>query len=202
MAWSNTSSNSAAPASNSSGGSGSSGGSNSSGGFGSSAARTPPAASARRAARTPLALAPQAGRAQWPERCVRHRQEGGPRTCRHRHHARVPAGRSRRNRHRLDILWRGGDQQPRDRRATTISVTDVGNGKTYSASVVGYNRTKDIAVLQLHGASGLNTATIGNSSSCRWARTSSASAMPGDRWHPQRRRRHGDGAQSIDHRQR
>jgi S1-C subfamily serine protease len=49
--------------------------------------------------------------------------------------------------------------------ATTISVTDVGNGKTYSASVVGYNRTKDIAVLQLHGASGLNIATIGDSSS-------------------------------------
>ena len=48
--------------------------------------------------------------------------------------------------------------------ATTISVTDVGNGKTYSASVVGYNRTKDIAVLQLHGASGLQTASIGNSS--------------------------------------
>jgi len=49
--------------------------------------------------------------------------------------------------------------------ATTISVTDVGNGKTYSAGVVGYNRTKDIAVLQLHGASGLNIATIGDSSS-------------------------------------
>ena len=48
--------------------------------------------------------------------------------------------------------------------ATTISVTDVGNGKTYSASVVGYNRTKDIAVLQLHDASGLQTATIGDSS--------------------------------------
>jgi S1-C subfamily serine protease len=48
--------------------------------------------------------------------------------------------------------------------ATTISVTDIGNGKTYSASVVGYNRTKDIAVLQLHGASGLQTATIGDSS--------------------------------------
>jgi S1-C subfamily serine protease len=47
--------------------------------------------------------------------------------------------------------------------ATTISVTDVGNGQTYSASVVGYNRTNDIAVLQLHGASGLQTATIGNS---------------------------------------
>jgi S1-C subfamily serine protease len=48
--------------------------------------------------------------------------------------------------------------------ATTISVTDVGNGKTYSASVVGYSRSKDIAVLQLHGASGLQTATIGDSS--------------------------------------
>jgi S1-C subfamily serine protease len=48
--------------------------------------------------------------------------------------------------------------------ATTISVTDIGNGKTYSASVVGYNRTKDIAVLQLHDASGLQTATIGDSS--------------------------------------
>jgi S1-C subfamily serine protease len=48
--------------------------------------------------------------------------------------------------------------------ATTISVTDVGNGNTYSASVVGYSRTKDIAVLQLHSASGLTTATIGDSS--------------------------------------
>ncbi len=48
--------------------------------------------------------------------------------------------------------------------ATSISVTDIGNGKTYSASVVGYSRTKDIAVLQLHDASGLQTATIGDSS--------------------------------------
>jgi S1-C subfamily serine protease len=48
--------------------------------------------------------------------------------------------------------------------ATTISVTDVGNGKTYSASVVGYDRSHDIAVLQLHNASGLQTASIGNSS--------------------------------------
>jgi S1-C subfamily serine protease len=48
--------------------------------------------------------------------------------------------------------------------ATSISVTDVGNGKTYSASVVGYNRTKDVAVLQLHGASGLQVATVGDSS--------------------------------------
>jgi S1-C subfamily serine protease len=48
--------------------------------------------------------------------------------------------------------------------ATTISVTDVGNHKTYSAQVVGYDRSKDIAVLQLHGASGLQTANLGNSS--------------------------------------
>jgi S1-C subfamily serine protease len=48
--------------------------------------------------------------------------------------------------------------------ATTISVTDVGNGKTYSAKVVGYDPSHDIAVLQLQGASGLQTATLGDSS--------------------------------------
>jgi S1-C subfamily serine protease len=49
--------------------------------------------------------------------------------------------------------------------ATGISVTDVGNGRTYSATVVGYDITHDLAVLQLHGASGLQTVSIGNSSS-------------------------------------
>src|SRR5450631_2079957 len=48
--------------------------------------------------------------------------------------------------------------------ATTISATDVGNGKTYSASVVGYDRSNDVAVLQLHNASGLQTAAIDGSS--------------------------------------
>jgi S1-C subfamily serine protease len=48
--------------------------------------------------------------------------------------------------------------------ATSISATDVGNQKTYTASVVGYDRTHDIAVLQLHNASGLQTATTVNSS--------------------------------------
>ena len=47
--------------------------------------------------------------------------------------------------------------------ATSVSVTDVGNGKTYTASVVGYDRTKDIAVLQLNNASGLTTATLDTS---------------------------------------
>lgn len=48
--------------------------------------------------------------------------------------------------------------------ATSISVTDLGNGKTYAAKVVGYDDSADIAVLQLENASGLSTATIGNSS--------------------------------------
>jgi S1-C subfamily serine protease len=47
--------------------------------------------------------------------------------------------------------------------ATTIRVTDVGNGKTYSASLIGYDKTKDVAVLQLHNASGLQTASINTS---------------------------------------
>lgn len=48
--------------------------------------------------------------------------------------------------------------------ATAISVTDIGNGKTYKATVVGYDESQDVAVLQLSGASGLTTATTGNSS--------------------------------------
>jgi S1-C subfamily serine protease len=49
--------------------------------------------------------------------------------------------------------------------ATRVSATDVGNGRTYSATVVGYDRSHDIAVLKLQGAQNLTTATIGNSSS-------------------------------------
>jgi len=45
--------------------------------------------------------------------------------------------------------------------ATDISAFDVGNGQTYPVDVVGYNRTQDIAVLQLRGAAGLPTAAIG-----------------------------------------
>jgi S1-C subfamily serine protease len=49
--------------------------------------------------------------------------------------------------------------------ATSIKVSDVGNGQTYTASVVGYDASHDIAVIQLQGASGLQTANLGNSSS-------------------------------------
>jgi S1-C subfamily serine protease len=48
--------------------------------------------------------------------------------------------------------------------ATQISATDVGNGRTYAASVVGYDRSSDVAVIQLQGASGLQTVPLGDSS--------------------------------------
>ncbi|MGZ4200205.1 MAG: S1C family serine protease [Thermoleophilia bacterium] len=48
--------------------------------------------------------------------------------------------------------------------ATSISATDVGNGQTYSATVLGYDRSHDIALIQLQGASGLKAAQLGDSS--------------------------------------
>ena len=44
--------------------------------------------------------------------------------------------------------------------ATSISVTDVGNGRTYKGSVIGYDRTGDVAVVKLSGASGLQTVSV------------------------------------------
>ncbi|MGW7535790.1 trypsin-like peptidase domain-containing protein [Amycolatopsis sp. NPDC054798] len=51
--------------------------------------------------------------------------------------------------------------------ATSIKVTDIGNGQTYTASVLGYDRSHDVAVLKLAGASGLATETLGDSSSVK-----------------------------------
>ncbi len=48
--------------------------------------------------------------------------------------------------------------------ATKLSVTDVGNGETYPATVVGYDNTHDVALVQLQGASGLTTAKLAPSS--------------------------------------
>jgi S1-C subfamily serine protease len=48
--------------------------------------------------------------------------------------------------------------------ATSISVTDVGNGQTYQAAVVGYDRSQDLAVIQLQNAYNLATAPLGDSS--------------------------------------
>jgi S1-C subfamily serine protease len=51
------------------------------------------------------------------------------------------------------------------RGATSIKVTDVGNGRSYAAKVVGYDASKDVAVIQLQNASSLTTANLGDSSS-------------------------------------
>src|SRR5262249_52267922 len=51
--------------------------------------------------------------------------------------------------------------------ATAITVTDVANGRTYTATVLGYDRTHDIAVLRLKGASGLAVAPLGDSSTVK-----------------------------------
>jgi S1-C subfamily serine protease len=53
------------------------------------------------------------------------------------------------------------------RGATSIKVTDVGNGRTYTAKVVGYDASKDVAVIRLQNAHGLRTAALGDSSSVR-----------------------------------
>jgi len=51
--------------------------------------------------------------------------------------------------------------------ANAIAVTDVANHIVYRASVLGYDESQDIAVLQLIGASRLKTVTLGNSSAVR-----------------------------------
>ncbi|MGD0933483.1 MAG: trypsin-like peptidase domain-containing protein, partial [Streptosporangiaceae bacterium] len=46
----------------------------------------------------------------------------------------------------------------------TVKATLVSSGKSYTARVVGYDVTDDVALLQLEGASGLKTVSVGNSS--------------------------------------
>src|ERR1700722_9238063 len=58
--------------------------------------------------------------------------------------------------------------------ATSIKVTDIGNGRTYTATVVGYDASHDVAVLQLQGASGLTAASLGDSSSVQTGDTVTA----------------------------
>jgi S1-C subfamily serine protease len=51
--------------------------------------------------------------------------------------------------------------------ATRITATDVGNGRTYTARVLGYDRSHDVAVIALIGASGLATVPLGDSSTVK-----------------------------------
>ena len=55
--------------------------------------------------------------------------------------------------------------------STKITATVASAGRTYRATVVGYDKTGDIALIQLQNASGLATVPIGNSSSARIGRT-------------------------------
>lgn len=48
--------------------------------------------------------------------------------------------------------------------STSITARDVATGKTYTAKVVGYDLSKDIAVIKLENATNLTTVTLGNSS--------------------------------------
>jgi S1-C subfamily serine protease len=47
------------------------------------------------------------------------------------------------------------------RGATTLRAVNVGNGRSYTATVLGYSVANDVALLQLKNASGLATARIG-----------------------------------------
>lgn len=47
--------------------------------------------------------------------------------------------------------------------ATAIQVIDVGNGRTYTATVTGYDRSHDVALLQLQAAQGLAVAPLDTS---------------------------------------
>jgi S1-C subfamily serine protease len=44
--------------------------------------------------------------------------------------------------------------------ATSLTAVDIGNGRSYTASVIGYDRSHDLALVQLHGASGLETLSL------------------------------------------
>ena len=50
---------------------------------------------------------------------------------------------------------------------TDLRVIDPSTGRSYAATVVGYSVTRDIAVLQLKGASHLRTVTLGNSATVK-----------------------------------
>jgi S1-C subfamily serine protease len=47
--------------------------------------------------------------------------------------------------------------------ATSIDAVDVGNGQSYTARVLGYDERRDVALIQLEGASGLAAVTLGDS---------------------------------------
>ena len=51
--------------------------------------------------------------------------------------------------------------------STSVSAQLVTSGRTYTAKVIGYNSTDDVALLQLVGASGLKTVSLSNSAAAK-----------------------------------
>jgi S1-C subfamily serine protease len=51
--------------------------------------------------------------------------------------------------------------------STSVKATDLGNGQTYTAKVLGYDVTGDVALLQLQNASHLDTVTLGHSAAVK-----------------------------------
>ena len=86
--------------------------------------------------------------------------------------------------------------------ATSIKVTDVGNGKTYTATVVGYDESADVAVLQLQGASGLKTASIATSGVAVGESVVALGNAGGVGGTPSGRGRHHHRSRPVDHRRR
>ena len=51
--------------------------------------------------------------------------------------------------------------------STKITATVAATGKSYPAAVIGYDKTADIALIQLQGAAGLRTVPVGNSAAVK-----------------------------------
>jgi S1-C subfamily serine protease len=51
--------------------------------------------------------------------------------------------------------------------STKITATVAATGKTYPATVIGYDKTADIALIRLQGAAGLRTVPVGNSAAVK-----------------------------------
>jgi len=84
--------------------------------------------------------------------------------------------------------------------ATSIRVTDVGNGRVYTATVVGYDRSSDVAVLKLKDAAGLKVASLGDSSMVRRGEAVVGIGNAAVSAEPPAPRRFGYSSRPVDHR--
>ena len=73
--------------------------------------------------------------------------------------------------------------------ATSVTATVVTSGQTYTAKIIGYDSTDDVALLQLVGASDLKTVTLSNSTKAKVGEAVLALGNAGGRGRPRRRPR-------------